>query len=235
MILGLDIGRQFVKAVFIEQTRGGTKVLNAGIRLVPEQHKAYDPELIGKPMWVMAIRELMREMKINPKRVKNLVTGLNGTNVSVKQITTMDMPEDELFSSMTFEARKHIPMDGTDAVIDFQVFGPNPKEVDKIDVGLVACTKKVSNAHIELLKDVGLTPYIDFVVTSSEVLVEKPHPDIFLKAAIQMKLKPTECVVIEDALKGLYAAQNAGMYCVIVPQCSDTLKVVVKTPTTSFK
>ena len=39
---------------------------------------------------------------------------------------------------MTFEARKHIPMDGSDAVIDFQVFGPNPKEVDKIDIGLVA-------------------------------------------------------------------------------------------------
>jgi type IV pilus assembly protein PilM len=61
---------------------------------------------------------------------------------------------------MTFEARKHIPMDGSDAIIDFQVFGPNPKEVDKIDVGLVACTKKVSNAHIELLKEVGFTPGI---------------------------------------------------------------------------
>ena len=160
MILGLDIGRQFVKAVLLEKTRGGTKVLNTGIRLVPEQHKAFDPELIGKPLWVMAVKELMREMKINPKRVKNLVTGLNGTNVSVKQITTMDMLEDELFSSMTFEARKHIPMDGSDAIIDFQVFGPNPKEVDKIDVGLVACTKKVSNAHIDLLKEVGFTPGI---------------------------------------------------------------------------
>ena len=35
MILGLDIGRQFVKAVLLEKTRGGTKVLNTGIRLVP--------------------------------------------------------------------------------------------------------------------------------------------------------------------------------------------------------
>jgi len=124
------------------------------------QNKTYDPESITKPMWVMAVRELMREMNINPKRVKNLVSSLNGTNVSVKQITTMDMPEDELFSSMTFEARKHIPMDGSDAVIDFQVFGPNPKEVDKIDIGLVACTKKVSNAHLELLKEIGFTPGI---------------------------------------------------------------------------
>ena len=160
MNLGLDIGRQFVKAVLLEKNRGGTKIVNTGILLVPDQNKSYDPELITKPMWVMAVRELMREMNINPKRVKNLVTSLNGTNVSVKQITTMDMPEDELFSSMTFEARKHIPMDGSDAVIDFQVFGPNPKEVDKIDIGLVACTKKVSNAHIELLKEVGFTPGI---------------------------------------------------------------------------
>tara|TARA_B110000438_G_scaffold245209_1_gene246079 strand:- start:2735 stop:3787 length:1053 start_codon:yes stop_codon:yes gene_type:complete len=160
MNLGLDIGRQFVKAVQLEKNRGGTKIINTGIRLIPDQNKTYDPELITKPMWVMAIRELMREMNINPKRVKNLVTSLNGTNVSVKQITTMDMPEDELFSSMTFEARKHIPMDGSDAVIDFQVFGPNNKEVDKVDIGLVACTKKVSNAHLELLKEIGFTPGI---------------------------------------------------------------------------
>jgi type IV pilus assembly protein PilM len=59
---------------------------------------------------------------------------------------------------MTFEARKHIPMDGTDAVIDYQILGSNEKEVDKIDVGLVACTKGVLNSHIDLLKESGLKP-----------------------------------------------------------------------------
>ena len=38
MILGLDIGRQFVKAVLLEKTRGGTKVLNTGIRPVSYTH-----------------------------------------------------------------------------------------------------------------------------------------------------------------------------------------------------
>ena len=32
--------------------------------------------------------------------------------------------------------------------------------MDKIDIGLVACTKKVSNAHLDLLKEVGFTPGI---------------------------------------------------------------------------
>ncbi len=160
MILGLDIGRQYIKAVVIDKHKSGHKLVNHGIRLVPEPNQTFDPEKITQPHWVMAIRELMKEMKINPKRVKNLVTGLNGSDVSVKQITTMDMPEDELHSSMTFEARKHIPMDGSDAVIDFQIFGSNTKEVDKIDVALVACTKKTSTAHLDLLKEVGFKPGI---------------------------------------------------------------------------
>ncbi len=160
MILGLDIGRQYIKAVVLDKTKGGHKLVNHGIRLVPEPNQTFDPEKISQPHWVMAVRELMKEMKINPKRVKHLVTSLNGTHVSVKQITTMDMPEEELHSSMTFEARKHIPMDGSDAVIDYQIFGSNPKEVDKIDVALVACTKKTSSTHIELLKEIGFKPGI---------------------------------------------------------------------------
>lgn len=42
----------------------------------------------------------------------------------------------------------------------------------------------------------------------------KPHPDIFLRAADAMELKPNECVVFDDAPPGIDAARAAGMYCV---------------------
>nr|WP_249218397.1 HAD family phosphatase [Nitrospina sp. Nb-3] len=45
---------------------------------------------------------------------------------------------------------------------------------------------------------------------------EKPAPDIFLQAAEQLGLQPGRCFVVEDALKGLQAAKDAGMACVIV-------------------
>ena len=45
---------------------------------------------------------------------------------------------------------------------------------------------------------------------------EKPAPDIFLHAAEELGLAPAECLVIEDALKGLAAARGAGMPCLIV-------------------
>jgi|TARA_B110001454_G_scaffold68149_1_gene66504 type IV pilus assembly protein PilM len=158
MFLGLDIGRQYVKMVAMNKTKDGYKLIDAGQRLVPDPNQAFDPDKIETHHWVMAIKELLRQQGLNPKKVKVLATSISGASASVKQITTMEMPAEELASAMTFEARKHIPMDGTDAVIDYQILGSNAKEVDKIDVGLVACTKGVLSAHIDLLKECGFKP-----------------------------------------------------------------------------
>ena len=160
MFLGLDIGRQYVKMVIADKTKDGYKVIDAGSRLVPEPNSAYDPEKIDSAHWVMAVKELFRQQGFNPRKAKGVITGINGSSASIKQITTMEMPSEELESAMTFEARKHIPMDGTDAVIDYQIIGSNKKEVDKIDVGLVTSTKGVLNNHIDLLKECGLKPGI---------------------------------------------------------------------------
>jgi type IV pilus assembly protein PilM len=158
MFVGLDIGRQYVKVVAMNKTKDGYKLLDAGNRLVPEPNQAFDPDKIDTHHWVMAIKELLGQQKLNPKKIKLIATGISGASASVKQITTMEMPSEELASAMTFEARKHIPMDGTDAVIDYQILGSNEKEVDKIDISLVACTKGVLNSHIDLLKESGLKP-----------------------------------------------------------------------------
>ena len=156
MFLGLDIGRQYVKMVTAEKTKDGYRVLDAGSRLVPDANSAFDPEKIDRSHWVMAVRELFKQQSFNPKKAKSLITGIGGSSASIKQITTMEMPSEELESAMTFEARKHIPMDGTDAVIDYQILGSNKQEVDKIDVGLVACTKGTLTNHMDLLKECGL-------------------------------------------------------------------------------
>jgi beta-phosphoglucomutase-like phosphatase (HAD superfamily) len=48
-------------------------------------------------------------------------------------------------------------------------------------------------------------------VTEEEVRRIKPYPDLFLKAAKKLRLKPNQCVVIEDSPAGLVAAKRAGM------------------------
>ncbi|MBU1000032.1 HAD family phosphatase [Patescibacteria group bacterium] len=54
------------------------------------------------------------------------------------------------------------------------------------------------------------------VVCTEEVKNGKPAPDIFLLAANKLKVNPRDCVVIEDAVKGIQAAKAAGMKCIAI-------------------
>lgn len=49
------------------------------------------------------------------------------------------------------------------------------------------------------------------VFTASEVKRGKPAPDLFVHAAEKMGFSPQDCLVIEDSLPGVEAAQAAGM------------------------
>ncbi len=49
------------------------------------------------------------------------------------------------------------------------------------------------------------------IVDGTQVTKAKPDPEVFLLAAAQMGVNPKECVVFEDAVAGIEAANNAGM------------------------
>ncbi|MEO5685329.1 MAG: HAD family phosphatase [Chitinophagaceae bacterium] len=54
------------------------------------------------------------------------------------------------------------------------------------------------------------------IVSADDVAVSKPHPETYLKAAALLKVQPADCVVFEDAPKGVEAAFNAGMKTVVI-------------------
>jgi HAD superfamily hydrolase (TIGR01509 family) len=59
--------------------------------------------------------------------------------------------------------------------------------------------------------------FFDVIVTGLDVPRVKPAPDIFLKAARDLGVAPEQCLVFEDAEKGVIAAHRAGMRCIAVP------------------
>ncbi len=155
MTLGIDFGFSHVKIVQLEESSNGYTLVNAGIRPVVEDISTFDPEKIGKSHWVAAIQDLTREMKINPRRTKNVISSMAANNVSVRQLSTLEMAHEELLSSLEFEAKKHIPMDGTDPILDFHVIGGDPRELDKIMIILAATSKKLAHYHNEIMKEAG--------------------------------------------------------------------------------
>lgn len=62
-----------------------------------------------------------------------------------------------------------------------------------------------------VLKAKEIHHLFDTVLTACEVKVGKPSPDIYLKTAEKLNVKPEECLVFEDIPMGILAGKNANM------------------------
>ena len=62
-----------------------------------------------------------------------------------------------------------------------------------------------------ILDKVGLLSYFDAIVDGNNVTRAKPDPEVFLIAANELKVNPENCLVFEDAVAGIQAANNANM------------------------
>lgn len=67
-----------------------------------------------------------------------------------------------------------------------------------------------------ILKNADALSLFPVILGKESASREKPHPDIFLKAARTIGCPPESCLVVEDALKGLTAAIQAGIPCFII-------------------
>jgi len=70
--------------------------------------------------------------------------------------------------------------------------------------------------NVEELVDVlDIRDYFDALVTPGD-LPGKPDPAVFLKASRQLGIPVKDCIVIEDSIPGIEAAQRANMHCIAV-------------------
>ena len=67
-----------------------------------------------------------------------------------------------------------------------------------------------------VLDGLGIRHFFSAIVSADDVEYSKPHPETYLKCAEKLRVKPEDCIVFEDAPKGVEAAANAGMQCVVL-------------------
>ncbi len=67
-----------------------------------------------------------------------------------------------------------------------------------------------------IVDNLEIRRYFDALVSADDVDKSKPHPETFLKAAQKLGIPPQDCIVFEDAPKGVESAKNAGMPCVVI-------------------
>lgn len=80
---------------------------------------------------------------------------------------------------------------------------------DNIKIGIG--TSNAKDLAQTVIEKHNLLPFFHSIRTSCEVAKGKPHPDIFLKVAEDLNVKPEACLVFEDTYAGVLAAKRAGM------------------------
>lgn len=91
-------------------------------------------------------------------------------------------------------------LDDVPKVLDFLIAKQQP----------LALGSASKNAHT-ILEKVHLLEKFEAIVDGNGVTIGKPNPEVFLNAAKLLKVNPSDCIVFEDAIAGIQAANAADM------------------------
>jgi beta-phosphoglucomutase len=90
------------------------------------------------------------------------------------------------------------------------------KKAQKKNIPMAIGTAAIPfNIHF-VLDQLDIRKYFRAIVSADDVVISKPHPETFLKAAGLLHADPAVCLVFEDAPKGVEAASHAGIPCVVL-------------------
>ncbi len=67
-----------------------------------------------------------------------------------------------------------------------------------------------------VLDNLSIRSYFDAIVSADEVKVSKPDPETYLSCSSLLQIEPADCIVFEDAPKGVESALLGGMKAVVL-------------------
>jgi beta-phosphoglucomutase len=85
------------------------------------------------------------------------------------------------------------------------------KKLKENNIKIAVATSSTKDRAVELLKSIEFFDKIDTLITAEDVSLHKPNPEMFLKVAKELDVEPESCIVIEDAVNGIQAANAAKM------------------------
>ncbi|MCR4989852.1 MAG: HAD family phosphatase [Lachnospiraceae bacterium] len=97
-------------------------------------------------------------------------------------------------------------------------------------IKLGVCSSNSKTLLFQVLKKRGIFDYFDIIISGEDVEKGKPDPECYLKAASFVGVRPENCLVFEDLVKGIDAGNAAGMItCAVedeysVPQRDEKIK-----------
>lgn len=148
------------------------------------------------------ITEEQNEQLKGTSRVKSLERILEWGGVTLTEdefMEKMAIKNDNYLSYVSNMSKKDI-LPGINKVIDYLA-------QNNIPIALGSASKNARN----ILEKTNLHQRFQAIVDGNDVNKAKPNPEVFLIAASKLKVEPENCIVFEDSVAGIRAANIADM------------------------
>lgn len=144
--------------------------------------------------------------EVGPTGDKSYLAVMKKHNIKKAELETVRKRRREIFEEIIRKKLK--PMPGFLNLI---------KILKKEKIKLALASNRI-NIHANLMLDIiGAKDFFKVIVCRNDNIKAKPSPHIFLETAKKLKLKTSQCLVLEDSEIGIIAAKKAKMKVIAVP------------------
>lgn len=155
---GMDLSDLSVKIVQFEREGKTDKIRSFSSASVPPG-SVVDGGIVKKDQLVSAIREAIE--KAGPKKIKTkkVICSLPETKAFLRIVSVPKMKEEEIQEAIKWEMEANIPLPIDQVYYDWQLLEKKlSRDANKIDILVVAVSKKVVDQSAEILELAGLSP-----------------------------------------------------------------------------
>lgn len=214
-VIGLDLGSYAIKAVQVEPTRTGWRLLQ--IAQCPTPADAIRDGVIVQPQEVAeAIKRLLRE---NAFRASAAITAIAGASVIVRQVTLPKMTEAMLRKTIRYEASKYVSTSIEDSYVGFEILGdmehvPAEGEQEEnaekqMQVLLVVAPREMVDAQIRTMELAGLEA---LAIEVEAFALYRALFEINKVAIAKLEGHPAAIIDIGASYTNLYIASGDGFF-----------------------
>ncbi len=152
VVVGVDIGSAFIKAVQAKKTSSGYSIVSAGISPIAE-NTIEDAKEKEKNV----LESVTRCLDSVQAQTVHAVTGISGPEVAVRTFRFPNLSKDELKNAALLEASQVCPFNVEDAAVDYQVLAHDENGYAGI---LVAATHQAVDEKARLIRHSSLNPVL---------------------------------------------------------------------------
>ncbi len=134
-VAGLDVGSSSIKIVELDGKLNNLSLVGLGFENLPD-NTIVDGQIMELNTVSDVINNICANHQINTNQV---VTGVSGHSVIIKNIILPPMTREELEESIDWHAEEHIPYDLSDVSLDYQITG---ETAEATSVLIAACKRE---------------------------------------------------------------------------------------------